>query len=84
MTHALKTWPEFYKAILDHSKPFELRKNDRPFKVGDKLLLQEWDPVQGIWTGNESTFIVTYILEDPKFGLEEGYCIMGIKDDYNE
>ena len=44
MTHALKTLPEYFAAVKDGSKPFEVRKNDRDFKKGDKVLLQEHHP----------------------------------------
>jgi hypothetical protein len=43
MTHKLKTWPEFFKAILAGDKTFEIRKDDRGFKVGDTLRLLEFD-----------------------------------------
>lgn len=43
-THRLKCWPEFFEAILTGKKRFEARKNDRDFRVGDRLLLMEWDP----------------------------------------
>ena len=35
MIHALKTLPEYFEAVLENKKTFELRKNDRDFKVGD-------------------------------------------------
>ena len=42
MTHFLKTKPEYYQAVIDGSKPFEIRKNDRKFKTGDKVCLMEY------------------------------------------
>ena len=37
MTHALKTWTKFYSEICRWEKNFEVRKFDRPFKIGEKL-----------------------------------------------
>ena len=42
--HRLKCWPVFYADIVNGSKTFELRRDDRGFQVGDLLILQEWDP----------------------------------------
>jgi len=81
MTHALKVWPDYFKAIESGVKVFELRKFDRPFNVGEKLLLQEWDPVSETYTGKEETRLITYVLSDAdKFGLKKGYCIIGMKE----
>ena len=78
MTHALKTWPEYYKAIEDESKTFECRKDDRGFKVGDHLLLQEFDIDGKCYTGKEWEGQITYLLRD-FIGLKKGYVIFGIK-----
>lgn len=81
MTHALKCWPEYYEAIEMGEKTFDLRKDDRPYKVSDTVLMQEWDNEQGVYTGKEGAYIITYILRDvPKFGLKSGYAILGIKE----
>lgn len=82
MTHALKTWPEFYESIESGEKNFELRKFDRPFTVGDTLILQEWDPGKAIYTGKERSVEIGYILSDvpPEFGLIKGFCILGFKE----
>lgn len=72
--HHLKTETEYYQAIEKGFKKFELRKNDRGFKVGDMLILEE--TVNTIKTGREITFEVKYILTGGKFGLQDGYVIM--------
>ena len=51
MTHALKTEIVFFKDIVSGTKTFEVRKYDRPFKLGDALLLQEWDAEVKVYTG---------------------------------
>lgn len=80
MLHALKTHPEYFYAVKNGDKTFELRKMDRPFKVGDTIVLQEWKPDTEEYTGEEMIFNITYILTDAeKFGLKKGFCILGIK-----
>ncbi|WP_331384989.1 DUF3850 domain-containing protein [Bacillus badius] len=44
MKHELKIYPQYFKAVVSGKKSFEIRKNDRDFKVGDTLLLHEFDP----------------------------------------
>ena len=53
MTHALKTDPGFYKSITEGVKTFDVRRYDRPFKVGDKLLLQEYNQETEKYSGQE-------------------------------
>lgn len=81
--HKLKTWPEYYQAIANDFKRFELRKNDRGFEVGDTLLLKEYEPSTEKYTGEEMYVKVTFIFgddpDDRAWGLEEGYVIMSIK-----
>lgn len=44
MKHELKTWPVYFEALWSGRKRFEVRKNDRGFKTGDRLVLKECDP----------------------------------------
>lgn len=44
MHHELKTWPKPFAAIRSGEKSYEIREDDREFKVGDSLLLKEHDP----------------------------------------
>ncbi|MEB4784825.1 DUF3850 domain-containing protein [Paenibacillus jamilae] len=75
--HELKIWPEYFQAVWDGTKPFEVRKNDRAYQVGDMLVLLEWDPVKNEWTGSGICKRVTYILDNPNF-VKEGYVIIGL------
>ena len=78
--HMLKTIPPFFEQITSGKKKFEIRKNDRDFKVGDYLQLREYDSVTKEYTERETNRIVTHIMrkEGVPFGLREGYCIMSI------
>lgn len=76
--HELKTWPEYFEAILDGRKRFEIRKNDRGFEVGDHLILMEYDPTESKYSDREIYCEVDYIMHGKKFGLILGYCIMNI------
>lgn len=80
MTHALKTHPEYFKAIVDGFKTFDIRINDRPFKPGDSILLQEYKPDDKTYTGREWSGNISYILYDDFPGLKKGYCILAIKE----
>lgn len=79
--HYLKIKPEYYKDVECGLKTFELRKNDRDFKVGDVLMLIKLDG-EGNETDQVTRVKVTYILKDcPQYGLKDGYAILGIKSD---
>src|SRR5215475_5366573 len=43
--HRLKTWPEYFDAIECGDKNFEVRRNDRDFRAGDRVELVWYDPV---------------------------------------
>lgn len=60
-------------------KPFEVRKNDRDYKLGDHLLLQEFDPYEDVYTGKRLVRKITYILPGGAWGIEAGYVVLGLK-----
>ena len=80
MTHALKILPEYFKAVELGEKTFEIRKADRPFKLGDKLILQEWDGSK--YTGAEYKCFISYIIFGDQFGIKKGFCVLGIKEEH--
>lgn len=80
MTHVLKTWIQYFSPQEKGDKLFELRKDDRPYEVGDKFISQEFDSKNNQYTGKETTYVITYILRDAEmFGLKQGYCILQLK-----
>lgn len=76
--HVLKTWPEYFEKILDGTKTFELREDDRGFDVGHELVLVEYSPVADMLTGRKVIRRVTYIMRGPSFGLDAGWCVMAL------
>jgi len=77
MKHTLKTWPEYFQAVLEGKKTFEIRENDRGFQVGDELELIEYDPREGCGlTGLAIDCKITYITD---FNQKEGYVVISIK-----
>jgi len=78
MTHELKILPEYFKDVAHLKKTFEIRKNDRDYKVGDTLILKEWNGEK--YTGREVKRTVTYIYYgDGTYGLSDDYVVMAIR-----
>lgn len=78
MTHELKILPKYFEAVATYKKTFEIRRNDRNYQVGDKLILKEWH--RGKYTGREAERWVSYIYYgDGTYGLPEGFCVMSLK-----
>jgi hypothetical protein len=77
--HYLKTWTPFFKDVKSGIKQFEVRKNDRDYEVGDTLILEEFDPIKGKYSGAWIPELVTYKLSDTRF-VKEGYVILGMVD----
>jgi len=57
-----KTWPEIFEAIKSGKKRFEIRVADFKLKEGDTLILKEWDPKTGKYTGRKIEKKVGYVL----------------------
>jgi len=80
--HEIKTWPTPFQASWVGDKPWELRLNDRNYKERDEVVLQEFDPDTGEYSGREIEGVIRLILKDPLFGVLEGYCIFTIQETY--
>jgi len=76
MEHELKILPKYFIEVVSSTKRFEIRKNDRNFKVGDILILKEWE---GRYLGPECIVYVDFLLKDTDFeGLASDLCVMSI------
>lgn len=73
--HSIRLAKTYFNDVASGKKSFELRKNDREYKVGDMLEMLEF--ADGRNTGRIIQAEVVYMLEGYT-GLEEGYCILGI------
>lgn len=73
----LKILPKYFKDVESGIKNFELRKNDRKYKVGKYVCLREFDGEK--FTGKFVIKQIKYIYEGSGvYGLAEGYCILGL------
>ena len=80
--HELKCVQPYFEDIFSNRKNFDVRKNDRDFKIGDRV-----DFFEGDEEINEDTDVskrghchrwIKYILQGGQFGIAEGYCVLGL------
>lgn len=75
--HDLKTWPVYFEEVIAGRKTFEVRHNDRDYKVGDILWLREWSVTTGEYSGRETRRLVTYVMSG-RCGVEKDTIIMAL------
>jgi len=77
MTHKIKIQKQYYEAVRTWDKTFEVRLNDRDYKRGDYVRLEE---VEGLeYTGRAIMCQIKYILEGGQFGIADDYVVFSIK-----
>lgn len=69
--HDLKTAEPFWSDVASGRKPFEVRVNDRDYRVGDTLALRSLE------SGAVCVVLVSYLIDGPPY-LPPGLCVMGI------
>lgn len=79
MRHELKCWPVYFERLLDGTKTFEVRKDDRGYQAGDELLIREWAPGTAYhrshYTDREIQFRVGFIFK-AGFGADLGEFVV--------
>lgn len=90
-THELKCVKRFFSDVATGQKPFEVRINDRDYRVGDMLWLREGDffyvgvindEPEYAWQYTDRSCVkeVTYVLTHEMFeGVRNGYVVLGLK-----
>jgi len=81
MIHCLKIWPEHVQQVLAGAKPFEIRKDDRGFTVGDLVRLREFEPATQDYTGRELQRRISCITRSAgPIALLDGLVVLGLED----
>jgi ASC-1-like (ASCH) protein len=74
--HYLKTINPYFNDVDIGVKTFEVRKNDRDFKTGDIMILDEYDPITNEFSGGRIKCIITYVLDDETY-CKKSYVVLG-------
>lgn len=61
-----KTWMPYFQEILDGKKTFDARLAEFNCKVGDTLVLKEYNPTLKKYTGRKMEKEITFILNTKK------------------
>lgn len=82
----VKSWVAFFQAFKRGEKKHDMRDlKDRNYKVGDILILEEYDPFKGEYTGDAMRMKITYITsrDTPcafsSAALDSNYCILSLE-----
>jgi hypothetical protein len=85
-TFKLKSWTEFFQPIVDGDKLHDLRcTKERDFRVGDTLILEEYNKNTGEYTGRRATATISFITSNrtpcaySSSALDRGYAILSLK-----
>ncbi|HGF7570161.1 TPA: DUF3850 domain-containing protein [Enterococcus hirae] len=74
-THRIKIKSQYFSAVAKGLKTFEIRYNDRQYKVGDKIILQEIDRL-GSYTGQEIQAFISYLTD---YEQKEHFVVFSFK-----
>nr|WP_312985789.1 DUF3850 domain-containing protein [Clostridioides sp.] len=81
-THELKIYKEYYEPVLNGSKTFEIRKNDRNYRVGDRIVLNELQDDKKTCTGRYFKGVITYVTD---YAQQDEYVVFGFrKEDWED
>ncbi len=78
--HDKKCWPEMFASIQSGQRTADVRADD-DYQKGDTVLLREYKPMQGQYTGSWVRALIVHILEKLPHGagLDPGFVILTYK-----
>lgn len=79
MIHNIKCDPEYFGALKNGNKTFEVRLNDRNYQVGDFLNIKEFNREKQEYTGFVVLREITYVLKDYP-AIDPDYVVLGVKE----
>lgn len=74
--HQLKIEKEYADAVYDGTKTFEVRLNDRDYRVGDLITFVVVEDNRSLG----KTYEITYVFNGGEYGLDKDYVVLSIKD----
>lgn len=84
--HVMKSWTFLYEHIIAGRRTSDIRcKTDRAFRVGQICRLEEFDPINGHYTGRKCLVEITHIIDNvtpcamSSSVLDRDYCVLSIK-----
>jgi ASC-1-like (ASCH) protein len=72
--HRLKTINPYFEKVWAGKKLFEVRFNDREFKVNDIVYLEEFDPILNVFSRRVVKVKILYILDNYE-ALHDNYVV---------
>lgn len=76
MIHNFKINSIYFEPVINKKKTFEIRKNDRNFRLGDYICLNEWNPEENAYTGRSVKGQIIYITN---YEQKDNYVVFGFK-----
>lgn len=65
--------------MLNGIKKFEIRKNDRNFQAGDRVIFIEYNEKTRLKLNGKLKAVITYIIPGAQFGIDKKYCVFGFE-----
>ena len=79
MIHELKSHPIPFRDVVNGLKTYEIRVDDRDYRVGDVLVLKEWYPDTQSFSGAIVTCGILHKTPGGAWGLPSELCVLGVE-----